>query len=173
MFRNLNISHTGPFLKYKMNFSMKTTFITHVFRNWPFFDNCYLILNSSPQLTQPSFHKIRSSGFKCVPFSFRMMALEFRCGSANCRLLFCKRFHWSIAMRIYLLSPVAAFVLQWQRWATETETIWLEPSLKFLISDPLQKKFVNPWSRAIGINIDCILESCGELSQISVCRCFP
>ena len=46
---------------------------------------------------------------------------------------------------IYLL-PTVAYMLQGQSWVIVTETYGSQ-SLKYLLSDPSQKKFINPWNR--------------------------
>lgn len=46
-------------------------------------------------------------------------------------------------MLIHLQIIYSSFALQWQSWVVATETKW-SANLKYLLSDPLQKKFVDP-----------------------------
>lgn len=57
------------------------------------------------------------------------------------------KFYLNTAMLIYVLS-VIAFILQWQSLVVVTEIIYLQ-TLKYLLSDHLEKKFASPYSRVI------------------------
>lgn len=48
-----------------------------------------------------------------------------------------------LAMFICLVLSIAAFILQWQSWVVEIETIW-PAKLKHLLSGELEKKFTDP-----------------------------